>query len=239
MSDPSFLLNPVGIDVRRFIESFGLDYRRLLAALAGSRALVTGREFLLLMAGLRDPRLPLRPGAIILDVLCYSRAARSTLELFFRQAGYAVSRYRCRHNLGEWSSLPAGKVVCLVRGQLSQRVVHLLELKRPPTEVVLSRTYGSMAGTYLTGTGSVVSLFPHLTFVQRRCWIPHHMSRSVRAKIRDKYQEWSFGERRSGIDSRLDEVGAEFRSPTDSTSWTISFTQDGAISGIVVPSWVG
>lgn len=47
----------------------------------------------------------------------------------------------------------------MVQGNLSERAVHIVELCRSPVETVLSRSYGSMPGSYITGGARAVSLF--------------------------------------------------------------------------------
>jgi|AZIC01.1.fsa_nt_gi hypothetical protein len=188
-------------------------------SLRRARAIVTGAPVALFMAGLwrRDGRS--QPGAMVLDVLCHTFEAREVLRRMLEQSGYRVSKAMCRHNLGEWRATPQPKRVCLVRGSMMQRVVHLIELPRPVVETVVSRAYGSMAGVYLTGGGKAVSLFPHISLVERRLWLPKTYTKRERAQVAAKYPGWNLTSEEDGVP--LGDVKARKRSPGDGrTRWS-------------------
>jgi hypothetical protein len=111
------LTDPSGIDICSFLQRFSLAWKPLLDALKVAGAIVTGADFVLLMAGRWDDSLRARPRALVLDVLYHGRRARVVLEQFLAAAGYRRSRFACRHALGEWSAVPTGKRTCMVRGE--------------------------------------------------------------------------------------------------------------------------
>lgn len=233
----SLFLDPSSIDIQGFFTTFGLKFQSVVRTLEQAKAIVTGSDFLTCMAGRWEESIRVRPRAIILDVLYYDSSAEAILRRMLSQAGYRVSSSACRHNLGEWSSVPSSKVTCMVRGSLSQRVVHLIRLPRPAVEVVLSRVYGTMPGTYLDGSGTVVSLFPHITFVERRCWVPKIKCLDTRVKLARKYVGWLCGTSDVG-DGEVDEVGVGYRSVRDRYTWRVGFGQDGKVRGVSLPIWL-
>jgi len=223
-----------GFDLARFLEFFHLDCSSFLLSLRHQKAVATGADLVLFMAGAFGESLTERPRALILDVLCYGTETKSALVHMLGQAAYRQSEFKCFHTLGEWSVLPADKVTCMVRGQLSQRVVHLLELPRPPEEVVLSRTYGSMAGNYVTGSGHMISLFPCLTFARHRCWLPSRVTKRFVALLERKYLGWSKG---GPDEDDVDEISALVRKPGDPYCWTVAFKDNGEVIKSSCPDW--
>ncbi|KJZ68778.1 hypothetical protein HIM_11835 [Hirsutella minnesotensis 3608] len=213
-----------GADLGDFFDAFRLDLRSFLSTLRKTRAIATGVQIVIFMTGRWREERERQSRTLVLDVLCHTPEARTTLQRALQRAGYAVCETACRHNLGEWASIPREKRTCLVQGSFKQRTVHLIELPRPVVQTALSRVYGSMAGTYLTGAGKMVSLFPHLTLVERRSWVPKQFSERTRSLVEDKYRGW-----RAVCED--DEVGEEIagggRSVDDSLCWSLLFDPSG------------
>lgn len=223
-----------GLGLADFFNRFVLDVGSFLPAVRKANGVVSGPEVVAFMAGGWNKSLRENPRALVLDVLCYGPQARSVLERVLARSGYHVSR-RCRHHLGEWTRLSADRVTCLVRGTLCTRVVHLVELCRPVVETLLSRVYGTMAGNYITGSGRMVSLFPHLTFHERRFWSSPSCTRREGVSVARKYPAWR---RFSGSDEPP-EVGAAYRSTTDRFCWGVQFGPGGALVRSCPPDWSG
>ncbi|KJZ70039.1 hypothetical protein HIM_10567 [Hirsutella minnesotensis 3608] len=181
-------------DLAVFLEAFHLDLASFLGTLRKAKAVVTGVQVILFMAGRwrRERELNASP-------------------------------------LGEWKGIPRQKQTCMVKGRFMQRAVHLIELPRPAVQTALSRVYGSMAGTYITGAGKAVSLFPQLTFAERRCWVPKRYSDKARSSVAAKYRGWNLlqpGERAGKETSECP------RKVADSLCWILSFDTD---RGILLP----
>ncbi|KAI3317104.1 hypothetical protein HD806DRAFT_516041 [Xylariaceae sp. AK1471] len=227
-------LGPIeSIDLRGFLDAFSLDVNHFLAALKREKAIATGVEFVLLMAGEWRESLVRQPRALVLDVLHRDVEARSRLRAFFLSLGYRENPYTCAHALGEWHGISKSRRVCLVRGSLSQRVVHLVEFCNPVEEVVLSRVYGTMVGTYLTGAGRLVSLFPRMTFRERVCWCPRGVRRLSLPQLRRKYPDWSCSvgsAKEAGF-----EVTDVFRTTLDDCTWVLRYTGDGVLEEVRKP----
>lgn len=211
-----------------FFASFRLELAGLLTALKTAGAVATGGDLILFLAGAWEQSLLERPRALVVDLLYAAEQGKgkAVLVKYLARQGYRCNgRARCSHFLGEWRSLPPERVQCLVTGELDHRVVHLVELPRPPVEVVLSRVYGSMVGTYLTGSGRAVSLFPYLTFYRHRCWFPHGVASKRTAELEWKYHGWTKGQ----VTEKdiVDEVGASFRTADDEYCWIVQFSAEG------------
>jgi hypothetical protein len=213
-------------DVGAFLDVFHLSYKALLLVLRETGAIVTGRELLVFMTGGWKRSIGDRPRSLTLDVVCHGIKARGALERLLEASKYRRNEWRCRHDVGEWAQVPEDKISCFVRGELHNRVVHLVELPRPPQEVVLSRTYGNMAGTYLGGAGSVISLFPDTTFEQVRYWLPSHKRPALGVSVARKYVEWQLQDK----DGCSAELGARMRSIADKFTWQVKFDEDGQFS---------
>lgn len=192
-------------------------------------ALVTGVELLTFVSTDWAQSLREFPRAVTLDVLCRAEAAGALVERL-EDEGYTRGGDPCGHVLGEWSTLPEGSVQCLTQGEMGQRVVHVVSLKVKAEQAVLSRVYGSMCGTYLTGAGRVVSLFPRLTFGSRRWWIPSDMPGRIRGEMSRKYAGWREAEAED-----VWEVEAPFRTARDKFCWRMTFDRTGTITRIEVP----
>lgn len=208
-------------DLADFVRAFKLDLGSFFRVLRETRSIATGVQVILFMSGRWRREQREKPKALVLDVLCHTSRSRAVLQRFLERAGYAVCETSCCHNLGEWRGIPSDKRTCMVQGSFMRRVVHLIELARPVVQTVLSRVYGSMAGTYITGGGRAVSLFPHLTFVEQRCWVPARYDERTRSMVAAKYSGWR-GPARSG-DDPPEEVSALGRTVTDATCWSLSF----------------
>ncbi|RMJ15084.1 hypothetical protein CDV36_005215 [Fusarium kuroshium] len=91
----------------------------------------------------------------------------------------------------------------MTRGQFKQRALHLVQLPRGPVETALSRAYGSAIGTYLTGGGRLVSLFPSLTLVYRQCWLPLRFISRARAFVAFKYIPWELIEWNENVEVEI------------------------------------
>lgn len=209
-----------GADLTEFFQAFGLSLGPFLRVVRRARAIVTGVQVVLFLSGHWQLERERNPRALVMEVLCHTPGAAKALRAMLEQSRY--SEYSdCRHNLGEWKRIAVEKRTCMVQGKLVQRVVHVIELPRSPVQTVLSRTYGSMAGTYITGGAKAASLFPHLTFVKRRCWLPHEVySDKDRACVEDKYRGWK--PLPPGLDVP-EEISRPGRSIDDCLSWTLSF----------------
>lgn len=215
-----------GADLLEFVSLFAVDLGSFLALLRKQRAIATGVDIVAFVAGAWRKRRELRPGGVEMDVLCCGSSEAGAIRRFLEAAGYREERRMCRHHLGEWAGLPPSKVACMVRGKLGQRVMHVIELPRSPVQTVLSRSYGSMVGTYLTGGGSAVCLFPALTLVQGCCWVPERMSRSVEGRLMAKYPGWRVV--RSGQEY-LREVDSLTRTLDDRMVFRLEFDEMGAL----------
>jgi hypothetical protein len=223
------------VDLAHFLAEFELDCPSLLEALKRWKAVVTGGDFLMFMAGEWKRRREEKRGALMLDVVCHGLKERAALREFLVRAGYRENPYNRCHNVLEWNVLPKERVTCMVRGDLHQRVVHIFEVPREPAEVALSRAYGTAVGTYLTGTGRVVSLFPHLTFVKRRCWMPLHSPAGFAVALGRKYVNWTQGGPDEGD---VDEVGAVYRKVGDEYCWLVRFSREtGEFVSCECPDW--
>lgn len=218
-----------GVNLLFFLGKFGLGEQSFLKTLQTFKAVATGVDLILMLTGRWGTLYGENPRSLHLVVLCSGAMAREGLrERFVKQERYRRSVSACRHELMEWAAVPKDKVDCFVQGELSQRVIHVVELPRSPIEVVLSRTYGSMAGTYLKGNGVIVSLFPRSTFEQRVCWFPSVQSVARKQKVQRLYPGWHCD---AGSDSSVikQEVGASFRNAGDPYCWVIEFAADGGV----------
>lgn len=211
-----------GANLHDFLTEFRMDVGPFLAALREAGAIVTGLPVIVFAAGLWSRRYEVSPGAHVLDVLYTRSEARSYLLRVWEGAGYVRVPTRCCHLWGEWKGFPRDKIVCLSRGRWMQRAVHLIELPRGPVETVLSRVYGCMPGTYLTGGGRLVCLFPGLILEKKRCWVPAQFEYDARAHIQFKYRPWRILEDEELEDS-MTEVSAVGRTVSDAFTWSISF----------------
>ncbi|KAH7038420.1 uncharacterized protein B0I36DRAFT_316200 [Microdochium trichocladiopsis] len=201
---------------------FGVtEPRRFLDMLRKQNAVVTGTALLGAVGMSWKTKWQLATGAFSLDVLCPPGAAQSEVMQYLLRCGYAVSGGSCRHTLGEWTGLPEGSVACLTRGEHGLlSVVHVVRLKMRVQEVITSRVYGTMVGTYLTGRGVVFSLFPHITFAQRGYWVADDMRPDSKQSMRVKYSGWS----------EIDEGGPEVcsvRHPGDRQSLLLHLGEKG------------
>lgn len=215
-----------GADLGDFLGVFALDVESFLAVLRKQKAIATGVDVVAFVAGIWKRRREQRPGAVVIDILCYGGRQARAVRRYLETAGYRGDKLTCRHHLGEWNGFPSSKLTCMVRGQLGQRVVHVVELPASPVQTVLSRTYGSMVGTYLTGGGRAVCLFPALTLVQFCCWIPERMARGVEGRLSVKYSGWRVV--RSGQE-HLREVDASMRTLDDSMVFYLEFDARGGL----------
>jgi len=212
---------PGRLDLSDLLKAFFLDLGPFLRALRRAKAIATGVQVALFMARALKRSVREHPRALVLDVLCHTTRARDILVGMLEAAGYSSrGSSLCCHDLGEWAQIPREKRVCMVQGNLSERAVHIVELCRSPVETVLSRSYGSMPGSYITGGARAVSLFPQLTFVDRRCWVPGSFSQQARGLVQRKYREWAIVP--PGVNAGL-EVDGAVRSVSDSLSWTMEF----------------
>lgn len=210
-----------------FFNLFALESCEVLAALSQVDGVVTGPELLFFMTGMwKERERCLNRGAVTLDVLCVGHKSRIILKKMLEDSAYRESGNGCRHILGEWSIVPKDKVTCMVRGQLHGRVVHLIELPRPVVEVALSRVYGSGCGTYLTGSGKVISLFPNMTFETHRVWMPGRLSGKDRALLESKYKGWTAMES-PDPDGGDAEVGMKVRRTNDQHCWIADMNAKG------------
>lgn len=211
-----------GANLDDFVKEFRMEVGPFLAALREAGAIVTGRPVMVFAAGLWSRRYELSPGALILDVL-YTRAeARTGLLRVCESAGYCPVSTRCCHLWGEWKGFPREKVLCLSRGRWMQRAVHLVELPRGPVETVLSRVYGCMSGTYLTGGGRLVCLFPGMILEKKRCWVPARLGNDARAHVKFKYRPWRLLEDEE-CEASMTEVSAVGRTVSDVFTWSVYF----------------
>lgn len=179
-----------GADLKVFLEAFHLDVKSFLLVLRKTRSIVTGRQVICFLSGLWHHHQEVLPGGIVLDILYSSSESKIVLECILGRAGYSVDHVACPHNLGEWKGLPSLKIIYLAKGQLMQQVVYLIELRRSVVETVLSRVYGSIAGTYITEGGRAVSLFPILTLADKKYWLPERYSKQLRNLVASKYISW-------------------------------------------------
>lgn len=178
-------------DLASFYRTYGLEFGPWLRVLRETSSLATGVAVVRFMSGEWSPVWQAGDGERMLEVLCHGRQAVQALCAFLELAGYCL-KDRCRHNVGEWQCVPRDKRCCLVRGRWGACVVHLVELPRSSVETVVSRAYGSMVGTYTTGGGVVVSLFPHLTLTERKVWVPALLHGRVMAPVlRQRYRSWT------------------------------------------------
>lgn len=212
-----------GASLADFFRAFHLDVGPSLRLLRKTHAVATGVQVALFMSGRWKQEQERNPKAFILDVLCYTPKARGDLQRLLARAGYSVCETACCHNLGEWKHIPSSKRTCMVQGPFMQRVVHLIELPRPVVQTALSRVYGSMAGTYLTGGGRAVSLFPQITFVERRVWVPERYSEKARSAVEGKYTGWKAI--RAGRDAG-EEISSSARTVSDDFVWSMAFHPD-------------
>ncbi|CAJ2512973.1 Uu.00g010920.m01.CDS01 [Anthostomella pinea] len=226
-----------GLDLAAFVQTFGLSLASFLHELKRAGAVVTGADVVSFMAGEWKESLRLRPRAVILDVLCHGYKARGALALFLTRSGYRLNPYACRHRIGEWASVRAERRVCLVKGDLSQRVIHLVELQRPVEEVLLSRIYGTLVGNYITGVGRIVSLFPRMSFVERRGWFPSGVTAVDVAGLTAKYVGWRclVGDG----DEAGDEVTYWFRKTLDRYCWVLRCDLHGHVQDSQRPALPG
>lgn len=211
-------------DLESFLSKFCLDRVALLSVLAKTHSVLTGSDFVLFLAGKWLEMLRERPHAPVLEILFSGDSARQALEKFLVSSGYRTNPHRCCHQLGEWFRFHPGVVICYVRGELSMRVVHLVGLRCAVQQTLLSRVYGSMVGNYLTGAGQAVSLFPHLTFAEKRYWVSSTVKESLDVQLRRKYPGWTRVEELGGAEA---ELGGAARLPTDSFAWSLKFGPNG------------
>lgn len=212
--------------LEEFVAAFVLDVSPFLALLRRHRAVATGVDFVSFVTGRWKAERKSSPRGSVLDILFCGQREVAGLRRFLEASGYRVARGACSHHMGEWRAVPGQKRICMVRGRLGQRAIHLVELPRSPVQTLVSRTYGSMAGTYLTGGGRVVSLFPHLTLVQRRCWVPVWMSSRTASLLEAKYPGWKTV--RSG-QYAIPEVDASSRSVGDDMVFHLDFSLQGQL----------
>lgn len=209
------------LNLSAFLKTFRLDLGQFLRALRRAKAIATGVQVALFMAGAFEQSGREHPRALVLDVLCHTARSREILVEMLEAAGYrSRGESSCCHDLGEWAQIPRAKRVCMAQGSLSQWAVHVIELCRSPVETVLSRSYGSMPGSYITGGAQAVSLFPQLTLVDRRCWVPGSFSQQSRDLVKRKYREWAIVP--PGVHAGR-EVGVFARSVSDSLTWNAHF----------------
>lgn len=221
----AFVLGGASLD--DFIKEFRQDVDSFLASLRSAQAVTTGKPVLLFAAGLWNRRYQVSPGALVLDILYTKTESREGLQHFWERAGY--KRWRtatCHHPMGEWKGFPRDRVICMSRGHFVQRAVHLVQVPRGAVETVLSRVFGSASGTYLTGGGRLVCLFPLSVLEQRRCWVPARFTHEARAQVTFKYRPWRVVE---GSEATLD-VTAVGRTVSDSITWSVHFdAHDGSL----------
>jgi hypothetical protein len=77
-----------------------------------------------------------------------------------------------------------------------------------------------MVGTYITGGGRLVCLFPQLLFDRRGLWLPKRYSKESRKYVAAKYSCWKLLS--VGDDPGL-EVRSVRRSVTDKFAWSVVF----------------
>lgn len=219
-----------GLDLDFFMGKFCLDRRTFLAEIKKQEAIITGVDLVLFLSGEWKSIYEAGPRALECVVLCCGAGARRGLrKALVREQPYRRVESGCRHELGEWSVVPGDKVDCYVCGRLGERKIHVVELPCAPEQAVLSRSYGSMAGTYLKGSGEMVCLFPRLTFEQRCCWFPWWPSgRRVRL-VERLYRGWSCETTGTGVAVEEEEVGASFRDVRDGLCWKIRFGDGGRV----------
>lgn len=179
------------LDLREFFWLFRLDLGPFLSVLRRTRSIVTGVLVVLFMDAQWSGDPAGHAGCRVLEVLCRGSEARMAVQAMLEGAGYYAYSGSCRHNMGEWTRVPRDKRTCMVMGRFMQRVVHVVELPRSPVETVLGRTYGSMAGTYITGGAKAVSLFPSLTFAERKAWLPARCSGKLCKLVQARYPGWN------------------------------------------------
>ncbi|KAH6708514.1 hypothetical protein EV126DRAFT_409190 [Verticillium dahliae] len=217
------------LNLREFFSKYAFEYLVVLEALKLAGAVVSGPEVVMFATGRWSDSLRERPRALVLDILYCGEKPRRLLEMLMSQSGYKMNHYSCRHELGEWSNCAKDHVRCFVRGDLAQRVVHLVEVRAPPLEVILSRVYGSAVGTYITGSMRLVSLFPTITFKEKRIWMPTRTSKVELLKVERKYVElkrWSSG-------SNSEVMGS--RRLSDKRTWRVTFGEDGVVLSSIEP----
>ncbi|KAI0151829.1 hypothetical protein GGR57DRAFT_470494 [Xylariaceae sp. FL1272] len=209
-----------------FVSSVDISFFALLET---EKSVVTGADFIhLLCVGWQRWGTD-RRGSLVLDILCPSRKSQEVIFQAMRRMGYRSNTWRCSHALGEWAGLPTETVRCLLSGDCGEKVIHIISLERAVEEVLLSRVYGSMVGTYVTGQRRIVCLFPHLTFSRRFCWIPQRIPNTMVSQFIRKYVGWNVT-RYGGK-----EVEASFRSGRDRYCWMLLFSKEGRVVGGQVP----
>ncbi|KAI0127184.1 hypothetical protein BJ170DRAFT_595063 [Xylariales sp. AK1849] len=223
------------LDLTTFWDVFHIGGCQFLQALARYKAVVTGPDLILFLSGTWKDVMARRPRSIELTVLYCGQANGAGLRSMVKSMdGWTWNEESCRHELMEWCRVPADKVDCFVEGESWTRKIHLVQLPRPPGEVVLSRAYGSSVGTYLKGgrdgSGKVVSLFPRVTFGRSCCWFPRVLSDACRRQVERLYDGWEIRETRCAdvVEMAL-EVGASFRKVGDDLCWLLFFAPDGRV----------
>jgi hypothetical protein len=230
MSDWTAVSLPDGNTPIEFFNSFRVrEPNGLLDLLLRWKAVVTGADFVTFVSTSWKRSLEERPRCLVLDVLCPGAEAQAAFVRYLFRTGYRRNGYACRHSLGEWAHLPDGSVCCLTEGSLSQRVVHVVRLKAKPEAVILSRVYGSMIGTYLTGNRRVVSLFPYLTIQRRQRWLPEGASACLQQECARKYSTWPLASRDTW------ELDVPFRTAVDKHCWSLLFDTRGIVVSVQLP----
>lgn len=206
-----------------FFDLLGIKRDRFFAALRSTHSIALGPslvDFMKAPEEFVEAKQPLR-----MDILCTNRRSAGVLRKMLIDSGYTENLSMCRHPLGEWAAVPRGKVTCMVRGALHGRTVHLVEVPTTPVQVVLSRVYGSQCGTYLDEKERVVSLFPHLTFLQTRIWLPVYASEEGAKLVAMKYSGMVL--EKEDMDPGPWEIFLRMRYPDDQHCFVVSIHPDG------------
>lgn len=225
-----------GSNLNDFLKSFHLEVALFLSALRASKAIATGVSLVYFMAGCWKQ---LTSGdaqkALVMDILCSDLKSAGALQLFLQDASFIRDdNSRCCHHWGEWHSLPMTKRFCMSKGSFRQRAVHIIVLRRSPIQTILSRVYGSMPGVYLNGGGHLVSLFPYLTFVEKKCWLPCRYVGKDRSLVATKYHGWKMVR---GAEGTGKEIGGLIRRVNDNLCWKLIFDrEDGRFLRVLYPS---
>lgn len=228
-----------GSDLDKFLKEFQLDVAVFLSTLRTAKAIASGVPLVHFMAGGWKQHLSSDTRkALVLDILCEGPKSAAAIRAFLEGASYERDdKGSCCHHWGEWHSCPWDKRFCMSKGAFKQLAVHIIVLRQSPILTVVSRVYGSMVGVYLNGRGSVVSLFPSLTFLERKCWIPRWYEGKNRSLVATKYYGWKM---MKDADSTGKEIAGLNRRVNDTLCWKLSFDpKDGSFLRAVYPNGQG
>ncbi|KAL6689748.1 hypothetical protein J3F84DRAFT_391351 [Trichoderma pleuroticola] len=221
-----------GSNLSTLLDTFHLDVGIFLTLLRKLRAVASGMPLVFFMGGLWKKQSKESCSRLVLDILCCESSnstaladVRAMLVDEFYYSGHAGA---CTHHWGEWNLVPPSKRLCFIRETDKLRVIHVVLLPRSPVETIVSRSYGHV-GVYLTGGGQLVSLFPRLTFLEKKYWLPSQYTGKLRALVASKY--YGLKMIRNG-ESSGEEVGATNRTVLDSLCWRLLFNRE---TGVLLP----